>query len=96
MSGRGCDMATVYRSMHLLREMGMVQRFDFGDGVARFELVRGTHGDHHHHIICTECARVLEVEQCFPKRLEEEIAASKGFKGISHKLEFFGVCPSCQ
>ena len=43
----GCDLATIYRSMHLLTEMGMVKRFDFGDGVARFELV--TCDEHAHH-----------------------------------------------
>ena len=91
-----CDLATIYRSMHLLQSMGMVKRFDFGDGVARFELV-GQGGDgHHHHLICTHCTEVVEIEECFPRELEEEIARRNGFKAVSHKLEFFGLCPQCQ
>lgn len=90
-----CDLATVYRSMHLLEEMGMVQRFDFGDGSTRFELV-ANHHDHHHHLVCRSCARIVEVTDCFPADLEEKIARQAGFKSVSHKLEFFGICPECQ
>lgn len=90
-----CDLATVYRSLHMLEKMGLVKRFDFGDGTARFELVREDDG-HHHHLICTGCAKVVEIEDCFATELEERIASGNGFKAVSHKLEFFGVCPSCQ
>jgi Fur family transcriptional regulator, ferric uptake regulator len=91
----GCDLATVYRSMKMLERLGMVKRFDFGDGVARYELDRHP-GDHHHHLICVDCAKVVEIEECFPAELERKIAAGNGFSRISHKLEFFGVCPACQ
>ena len=91
-----CDLATIYRSMHLLESMGMVKRYDFGDGVARFELVGQGQDGHHHHLICTRCTAVVEIEECFPHQLEEEIAVRNGFKSVSHKLEFFGICPQCQ
>jgi Fur family ferric uptake transcriptional regulator len=91
-----CDLATVYRSMRMLEEMALVQRFDFGDGIARFELVREQEDGHHHHLICKECAKVVEIEECFPPDFEERIAAGNGFARITHKLEFFGVCPGCQ
>lgn len=91
-----CDLATIYRAMHLLEEMGMVKRFDFGDGSARFELVGENDDGHHHHLVCTRCAEVVEIEQCFPKEIEERIAAANGFKAVTHKLEFFGICPGCQ
>ena len=91
-----CDLATIYRSMHLLEEMGMVQRFDFGDGAARFEL-RGAEDDgHHHHLVCLRCTSIVELADCFPRELEERIAARNGFAAITHKLEFFGICPDCQ
>lgn len=91
-----CDLATIYRSMHLLEGMGLVKRFDFGDGVARFELV-GEGGDaHHHHLICTRCAEIVEIDECFQHELEESIAARHGYKAVTHKLEFFGICPQCQ
>ena len=90
-----CDLATLYRSMHLLEELNLVKRFDFGDGVARFELA-GQNLTHHHHLICRDCSAVVEIEECFPEELERKIASGNGFKAITHKLEFFGICPSCQ
>src|SRR5581483_12470336 len=50
-----CDLVTVYRSLHLLENMGMVKRFDLGDGVARFELLGEGDDGHHHHLVCTRC-----------------------------------------
>ncbi len=91
-----CDLATIYRSMHLLENMGMVKRFDFGDSIARYELVAEGDDGHHHHLICTNCSGVVEIEDCFPTELEKKIAARNGFKSITHKLEFFGLCPECQ
>jgi Fur family ferric uptake transcriptional regulator len=91
-----CDLATVYRSMHLLESMKMVKRFDLGDGMARFELLAEGDDGHHHHLVCTKCSAVVEIEECFIRELEENIAARNGFKAISHKLEFFGICPRCQ
>jgi len=90
------DLATVYRSLHLLEGMKMVKRFDLGDGVARFELLAEGDDGHHHHLVCTRCAKVVEIEECFTRELEEKIASRNGFKSITHKLEFFGVCPGCQ
>jgi Fur family ferric uptake transcriptional regulator len=90
------DLTTVYRSLHLLEEMQMVKRFDLGGGVARFELLAAGDDGHHHHLVCTRCAKVVEIEECFTTDFEEQIAAKNGFKAITHKLEFFGVCPRCQ
>ncbi len=91
-----CDLATIYRSMHLLESMHMVKRFEFGDGVARFELLAEGDDGHHHHLVCTSCSDVVEIEECFPKTLEKSIAERNGFKAVTHKLEFFGLCPRCQ
>jgi len=90
-----CDLATVYRSIHLLLKMGLVQRFDFGDGIARFELVMDKAHRHHHHLVCTHCSKVIEIVDCFPEELEQKIASRNGFKSITHRLEFFGLCPDC-
>lgn len=91
-----CDLATIYRSMHMLEGMGMVQRFDFGDGTARYELICEGSDGHHHHLICTGCSDVVEIDDCFPVQLEQKLAERSGFTSITHKLEFFGVCPKCQ
>lgn len=91
-----CDLATVYRSMHLLEEMGLVKRYDFGDGVARFEVARDGKGGHHHHLVCTSCSAIVEIEDCLAAAWEEQITRRSGFKQVTHKLEFFGICPRCQ
>ena len=93
---RDCDLATVYRSMRLLEEMGMVKRFDLGDGVARYELLKEGDDGHHHHLVCTRCAEVVEIAECSMRALEERIALQNGFKAVTHRLEFFGICHACQ
>ena len=91
-----CDLATVYRAMHLLEELKLVKRFDFGDGTARYELICGDNNAHHHHLICHKCDRVVEIDECFPSELERKIARRNGFTALTHKLEFFDLCPECQ
>jgi Fur family ferric uptake transcriptional regulator len=91
-----CDLATIYRAMQMLEKLGMVQRFDFGDGAARFELMSEGDDGHHHHLICTRCAGVVEIQECFPEEIEQQIAAKNGFRAVTHRLEFFGICPDCQ
>jgi len=91
-----CDLATVYRSIRLLQQMAMVKRFDFGDGTARFELIKEGDDGHHHHLVCTRCTEIVELDECSITQLEERIAARNGFKAVTHKLEFFGLCPRCQ
>ena len=91
-----CDLATIYRCMHMLESLQLAKRFDFGDGVARYELLHCDAHAHHHHLICTECSAIVEIEDCFPAELEERVAEGSGFKRITHKLEFFGTCPKCQ
>jgi Fur family transcriptional regulator, ferric uptake regulator len=93
---RDCDLATIYRSMHLLESMGMVKRFDLGDGVARYELLEEGDDGHHHHLVCTRCAGVVEIDECGMQGLERRIATRNGFAGVTHRLEFFGICPDCQ
>lgn len=91
-----CDLATVYRSINMLESLGMVKRFELGPGGARYELLCEGDDGHHHHLVCTRCAEIVEIEQCFPRELERKIAAQNGFKAVTHKLEFYGLCPRCQ
>ena len=91
-----CDLGTVYRSMRLLEQAGIVKRFDFGDGLARYELLREGDDGHHHHLVCNRCASVVEIEECLAGELEARIARNSGFQAVTHRLEFFGVCPACQ
>lgn len=94
-----CDLATVYRSLHMLSGLGMISRIHFGDGACRFELADepGTpHRHHHHHLICTRCATVVELAHCAIADMEQQVANRNGFMAVTHRLEFFGICPGCQ
>ena len=90
-----CDLATVYRTITSLEQKSILKRCEFGDGVARYELLDES-DHHHHHLVCRQCKRVELIE--LPK-VEESIhtfAKKTGFKKVSHILELFGVCPKCQ
>lgn len=91
-----CDLATIYRNMHTLESMGLVKRYDFGDGAARFELATDAPDHHHHHLVCKGCSMIVEIDDCFPAALESELARRHGFTQVTHRLEFFGLCPRCQ
>jgi Fur family ferric uptake transcriptional regulator len=91
-----CDLATVYRSLGLLESLSMVKRYDLGDGIARFELLNEGDDGHHHHLVCTRCSEVVEIRDCAMEDLDSKVAASNGFASVTHKLEFFGICPACQ
>jgi Fur family ferric uptake transcriptional regulator len=91
-----CDLVTVYRSLHLLEAMEAVQRFDLGDGVARYRLRRADGPGHCHHLVCRICSRVIELKECVLDAVECELAKESGYVGLSHRLQFFGVCPVCQ
>lgn len=91
-----CNLATVYRSLQLLESMRMLKRFNFGDRSARYELLGRNDDGHHHHLICEECRKVVEISDCFPQTFEDRIAHRHNFSNVTHQLEFFGICPSCQ
>jgi Fur family transcriptional regulator, ferric uptake regulator len=90
-----CDRATVYRAMQALENSGLAHRMEFGDGVARFELSVGEEVTHHHHLVCNSCHTITPVQECAAAELEAKIATLSGFKNVTHKLEFFGICPDC-
>jgi Fur family ferric uptake transcriptional regulator len=85
--------ATVYRTLKLLTECGVANERRFGDGLARYELADDA--SHHDHLICLECAKIVEFEEPRIETLQDEIAARYGFELRSHKHEMYGVCPDC-
>lgn len=90
------DLATVYRTMHVLQEAHLVSRCDFRDGVARFEVSCACGALHHYHVICNNCGEVRGVEIEFPDTMMEEIASQSRYSHLSPHVEFFGVCPACR
>lgn len=83
----GISLATVYRSMRLFEEIGIIQRHDFGDGRARYEEARG---DHHHHLIDIESGEVVEFQDSDLEEAIARIARELGFDMIGQRLEIFG------
>lgn len=81
------SLATVYRSMRLFEDIGIIQRHDFGDGRARYEEARG---DHHHHLIDIESGEVVEFQDDALEAAVARIARDLGFDLIGQRLEIFG------
>ena len=81
------SIATVYRTVRLLEEKGILERRDFGGGRARYE--PSEHG-RHYHLIDVDTGRVIEFEDAEHERLMQAIAARLGFELVSHRLELFG------
>jgi len=81
--------ATVYRTMKLLAESGMAEEHKFADGQARYERASD---DHHDHIICSRCGRIVEFEDEDIERRQERIANELGFKVLSHRHEIYADC----
>lgn len=86
--------ATVYRTLKLFAESGIAEELNFGDGQTRYEAV-GTE-DHHDHLVCTECGKILEFENEEIEHLQEKVARQHGFAIRSHRLELYGLCASCR
>jgi Fur family ferric uptake transcriptional regulator len=86
------NKVTVYRILDFLFKNRIINRVEFGEGKYRYELKK----NHHHHLICTNCGKIEEVEGDFLKKMEDDIFKSKKFKVESHSLEFFGLCEDCQ
>lgn len=82
------SIATVYRTVRLFEETGILERHDFGDGRARYERHPS---QHHDHLIDVENGRVIEFQSPEIENLQREIARRLGFKLTGHRLELFGV-----
>ena len=90
-------LATVYRALDLLSELGILVQIDFGDGCARYELnTTDPKIHHHHHLICLKCKKVIEFEEDLLDELETDIANKSGFQILNHEVKFFGYCKDCQ
>ncbi|HHT73497.1 MAG TPA: transcriptional repressor [Firmicutes bacterium] len=89
-------LATVYRTLELLENLGLVHRFDYGDGQSRYEVSLTAEGHYHHHLICVNCGEIGEFKDDLLDEIEEKIAAETGFVVTDHCLRLFGLCQKCQ
>ena len=86
--------ATVYRTVRLLRECGLAAERHFHDGEARFENVEEE--QHHDHLICERCGRIVEFANDEIEELQEQVARKLGFVISRHKMELYGICGDCR
>lgn len=84
----GISIATVYRTVRLFEEAGILERHDFRDGRSRYEPVTD---EHHDHLIDVESGEVHEFHNNEIEKLQEEIARKMGFKLVDHRMELYGV-----
>jgi Fur family ferric uptake transcriptional regulator len=96
-------LTTVYRTLELLVQNGLVFKFDFGDGRARYELTESPKSmGHHHHLVCTGCRRIIDYTDFINEEIDLLTRTEKGlskkyrFKIADHLIQFYGLCEKCQ
>ena len=93
--GGRIGIASVYRTLEGLDALGLVQRVDLGDGVARFEPAHAG-GDHHHHLVCDDCGKVEPFEDSSLESAIERVANGRGYAVAAHDVVLRGACEDCQ
>ncbi len=86
--------ATVFRIVEKMEDLHLVQRVEFADGSHRYSVCGGS--AHHHHLTCTTCHRVVEVDLCLPEERLNQIGDQTRFEIDGHSLTIFGRCETCR
>jgi len=92
-NGSKVSRATVYKTLNLLHECGLVSRYRFSQGHAQYE--KTTDRPHHDHMVCTKCGKIIEFENSRVVRLQDDTCAVYGFKPTYHSFQIFGICLDC-
>ena len=87
------SLATVYKILSRMKEMGEVLELGFSDDDNRYD---GNEPAPHPHLICTQCRKIIDPEVASFHDLTQEVAANTGFRILRHRLDFYGICPDCQ
>ena len=87
------SLATVYKTVSLLKELNEVLELGFPDGSNRYD---GFNPVPHPHAICMKCKKIMDPELMNIDALSEEMSRKTGYKIFHHRLDFFGLCPECQ
>jgi Fur family ferric uptake transcriptional regulator len=87
--------ASIYRILELLGEHGLVARLELGDGTTRYELI-DPGGEHHHHLLCDLCGRVVPFDDRDLERAIERLSRRLEFRTDDHEVVLHGACRACQ
>jgi Fur family ferric uptake transcriptional regulator len=85
--------ATIFRALELLTSLRVVERLDLPNGPHAYVLCDPD--EHHHHLVCSRCGRGVDVADGELARLVDEIGRRNGYRIETHRLELFGICPTC-
>lgn len=87
------SLATIYKTLALLADLGEVLELDLGDGCSRYDAWQTRA---HPHLVCVACGRIVDLDEMPLEAPREEVARRTGYRILAHRLDFFGVCPQCQ
>ena len=87
------SLATVYKTVTLLKQLGQVLEIGFGDSGSRYDGIRP---NPHPHLICLDCNKILDPKLASIGQMTEQLTQDTGFQIINHRLDFFGICPDCR
>jgi Fur family transcriptional regulator, ferric uptake regulator len=93
--GRRVGIASVYRALEQLAELGLVHRIDLGEGLTRFEPAQPG-GEHHHHLVCGSCGKVDTFDDPALERAISAVAGSHGYALGEHDVVLRGACGDCR
>lgn len=93
--GSGVGLASVYRALELLDRLRLVQRFDVGEGFARYEPAHPS-GEHHHHVVCDSCGTVEPFEDEALEKAIHHLSDKVSFEVAAHDVTLHGECPACR
>ena len=87
------SLATIYKTLAVLKEMGAVLEIDLSTDGARYD---GSNPRPHPHLICIKCGSITDVDMTGLDGLPRKVAQKTGYRIVSHRFDFFGICPQCQ
>jgi len=98
----GIGLTTIYRTLELLHRLGFVHKVTTSNGQSRYELRSEDKKEHHHHLICIKCGKIIDYrdfvqeELELVKKTEEALAKKHNFLIKDHNIEFVGLCEKCR
>ncbi len=87
-------IATIYRTLNFLEEVDLISSISFGKDGKKYE--SNNKNQHHDHIICTSCGKIVEFLDDEIEKLQEDVAIKNGFKITDHTMQIYGICNECQ
>jgi Fur family peroxide stress response transcriptional regulator len=87
------SLATVYKTLAILKDMGEVLELGFSDDDNRYD---GNKPYPHPHLVCVRCRKIVDPEVSLVRSLAREVSDLSGYEIVGHRLDFYGVCPDCQ